>query len=219
MELKPLGDQAVLAYLPDENAAVRFAAAVRAAGPAWLLDVVPAYASVGIFFDPDRAATDEVMGWLATMGECPGIIPNGIPSRRHVIPVCYEMQQDMARVADTTRLSPDDIIRLHAGTEYTVYAIGFVPGFPYLGYLPEPMCGVGRLPAPRVRVEPGSVGMTGRQTGIYPLPRPGGWNLIGRTPLRIFRPEQTPPVLLAAGDRVKFRAITPAEFAQQEGKA
>src|SRR5207244_10203223 len=78
-----------------------------------------------------------------------------------------------------------DVIRLHTATPYTVYAIGFVPGFPYLGYLPPELCGVGRLPSPRVRVEPGSVGLTGRQTGIYPLARPGGWNLIGRTPLTV----------------------------------
>ena len=89
------------------------------------------------------------------------------------------------RVAQLSGLPPDEVIRLHASTEYTVYAIGFCPGFPYLGYLPPPLCGVPRLEAPRLRVEAGSVGLTGRQTGIYTEPRPGGWNLIGRTPLQL----------------------------------
>src|SRR6202042_1859960 len=89
------------------------------------------------------------------------------------IPVCYEMQSDMARGCEHTGLSADDVIRLHTSTEFTVYAIGFAPGFPYLGYLPPELCGVGRLPSPRLRVEPGSVGLTGRQTGVYPLVRPG----------------------------------------------
>ena len=89
----------------------------------------------------------------------------------------------MPRVCEHTGLSADDVIRLHTATEFTVYAIGFVPGFPYMGYLPAELCGVRRLPSPRVRVEPGSVGITGRQTAIYPQASPGGWNLIGRTPL------------------------------------
>jgi inhibitor of KinA len=98
-----------------------------------------------------------------------------------------------------------------------VYAIGFVPGFPYLGYLPTELCGVGRLPSPRVRVEPGSVGLTGRQTGIYPLPRPGGWNLIGRTPLTIvdvasgFFP-------LRVGDSVRFERIDEKGYRELEGE-
>lgn len=224
MELLPLGDQAVLAYLPDEAAAVRFAAAVRAAAPAWLEDVVPAYASVGVFFDADRAGVREVIEWLRANGGRP-------PHRRrsgsddhpprspvtYAIPVCYEMELDLARVGEHTGLSADDVIRLHTGTAFTVYAVGFVPGFPYLGYLPPGLCGVGRLPTPRVRVEPGSVGLAGRQTGIYPLPRPGGWNLVGRTPLTIvdvaagFFP-------LRVGDTVRFERIDGRRFRELEGE-
>ena len=100
----------------------------------------------------------------------------------------------------------DDVIRLHTGTEYTVYAIGFAPGFPYLGYLPAELCGVPRLASPRLQVEPGSVGLTGRQTGIYPLPTPGGWHLIGRSSVKLFLPDSDPPCLFRAGDRVKFFA-------------
>ena len=133
------------------------------------------------------------------------------------IPVCYEFQLDLPRVCEHTGLSPDEVIRLHTSLEYTVYAIGFVPGFPYLGYLPEELCGVPRLDSPRLKVEPGSVGLTGRQTGIYPLARPGGWNLIGRTPLTIvdvkdgFFP-------LRVGDRVRFERIDQQRYRELEGE-
>lgn len=216
LKLTALGDQAVLAYLADEAAAVRFAQAVRAANSPWLLDVVPAYASAGVFFDADQIELAQVMEWLRALA-----LPTGArlreEGRAFTIPVCYEMQLDLARVCEATALSADEVIRLHTATAYTVYAIGFVPGFPYLGYLPPELCGVGRLPSPRVRVEPGSVGLTGRQTGIYPLARPGGWNLIGRTPLTIvdvasgFFP-------LRVGDTVRFARIDEARYRELEGQ-
>jgi len=218
MNLVPLGDQAVLAYLPDEAAAVRFAAAVRAAAPDWLHDVVPAYASVGVFFDADRVTLGDVTGSLrAFPGQRPGTAVPGRSGATHTIPVCYEMAPDLPRVCAHTGLSADDVIRLHAGAAYTVYAVGFVPGFPYLGYLPPELCGVARLPTRRLRVEPGSVGLTGRQTGLYPLPRPGGWNLIGRTPLVVvdvadgFFP-------LRVGDAVRFERIDEKRFGELEGE-
>jgi inhibitor of KinA len=216
MILKPLGDQAVLAYLPDEAAAVRLAQAVRAAAPDWLQDVVPAYASVGVFFDADRVGTGEVVRWLKAVGINP-TARQSPPGRAHVIPVCYEMQLDLARVAEQTGLSGDRVIELHVATEYTVYAVGFVPGFPYLGYLPAALGGVGRLPSPRLRVEPGSVGLTGKQTGIYPLPRPGGWNILGRTPLALVDVADG-YFPLRVGDRVRFQRIDEAEYRRREGE-
>src|SRR5439155_16183924 len=137
--------------------------------------------------------------------------------RTHELPCCYELQLDLARVAGHTGLDAAEVIRLHAATEYTVYAIGFCPGFPYLGYLPPPLCGVPRLPAPRLRVEPGSVGLTGRQTGVYPLPRPGGWNLIGRTPTVLVDPAAG-YFPLRVGDRVRFYRIGAAEYRRREGE-
>ncbi len=217
MILKPLGDQAVLAELPNEAAAVAFAAAVRAAAPGWLQDVVPAYASVGVFFDADRVGLGEVVRWLKTVGVNPTARREEVPPRSHVIPVCYERQLDLARVAELTGLIAEQVIELHAGTEYTVYAIGFVPGFPYLGYLPEPLRGVGRLASPRQRVEPGSVGLAGKQTGIYPLPRPGGWNIVGRTPL-VLVDVAAGYFPLRVGDRVRFRRIDEAEYRRLEGE-
>jgi inhibitor of KinA len=219
----PLGDQAVLAYLPDESAAIRFAGAIRAGALPWLQDIVPAYASIGIFFDADMIGTSDVVKWLTELGassvdgSVAGAQHAAIKPRAFCVPVCYEMQLDMARVCEHTGLSADDVIRLHTSTEFTVYAIGFVPGFPYLGYLPAELCGVGRLPSPRLRVEAGSVGLTGRQTGIYPLPRPGGWNLIGRTP-RIIVDVASGFFPLRVGDRVRFERIDERRYRELEGE-
>ena len=214
MKLVPLGDQAVLAYLPDELAAVALATAARIANPPWLQDVVPAYASVGVFFDADAITSAEVVGWIRQVA-----LPSGSRTNksRHVfvIPVCYEFAPDLPRVCEHTKLTPDDVIRFLTATEFTVYAVGFVPGFPYLGYLPAELAGVPRLTSPGVRVEPGSIGITGRQTAIYPQPSPGGWNLIGRTPLIIVdvAAEFFP---LRVGDRVRFSRIEEVEFRKRE---
>jgi inhibitor of KinA len=211
--LKPLGDQAVLAYLPDEETALRFAAAVRSAGFPWLVDVVPAYASVGVHFDPARAGLTNVR---QALGGLKPVATTAASGKSHVIPCCYEMQLDLARVADRTGLSADQVIETHAAGVYTIYAVGFTPGFPYLGYLPARLCGVPRLPSPRLRVEPGSVGLTGRQTGVYPLARPGGWNLIGRTPLELVHVEDG-YFPLRVGDRVRFARIDESEFRRLAG--
>ena len=227
MNAVPLGDQAVLVYLADEPAAVRFAAAVRAMAPPWLQDIVPAYASVGVFFDADRIGVEEVIGWVRSReGEALAepATPETLPARREprppktcIIPVCYDLGPDLSHVAAHLGLPADEVIRLHTSAEYTVYAIGFVPGFPYLGYLPPGLCGVPRLAAPRLRVEPGSVGVTGRQTAVYPLARPGGWCLIGRTPLVLvdvadgFFP-------LRVGDRVRFTRVDEQRFRELDGE-
>jgi inhibitor of KinA len=123
----------------------------------------------------------------------------------------------LEQVATYTGLTPEEVIRCHQSVTYTVYAIGFVPGFPYLGYLPEVLRGVPRLASPRREVPAGSVGVAGKQTGIYPLPRPGGWHLIGRTPLVIVDVEAA-FFPLAVGDRVRFQAIDPEVFAHLLGR-
>jgi inhibitor of KinA len=212
--LKPLGDQAVLAYLPDEAAAVRLAAAVRAAGFTWLVDVVPAYATVGVYFDPARANLRAVREALSRVKP---VAAEAVAGRSHVIPCCYEMQLDLARVTEHTGLTAEQVIAEHTAAEYTVYAIGFCPGFPYLGYLPPKLTGVPRLASPRLRVEPGSVGLTGRQTGLYPLARPGGWDLIGRTPLELVNVEDG-YFPLRVGDKVRFRRIDEAEYRRLDGQ-
>jgi inhibitor of KinA len=210
----PLGDQALLVYLPDEQTAIHFAASVRQAGFPWLWDIVPAYASVGVYFDADRIRLIEVMEILQELPLSTN--PDSMIGKLHIIPCCYEMQLDLDRVAQRTGLTPDTVIELHTSCEYTVYAIGFCPGFPYLGYLPEPLCGVPRLASPRIRIDPGSVGLTAKQTGLYPLARPGGWNLIGRTPLVVVDVEDG-FFPIRVGDRVRFKRIDESEYRQLDG--
>lgn len=211
----PLGDQAALAYFADEEAALRLAAAARAAAAPWIVDVVQAYTSVALFFNLGRTSFREVAAWLGQV-ETVGNV-QAAPGWPRVIPCCYEMQLDLARVATHLGRSAEEVIRLHGATEYTVYAIGFSPGFPYLGYLPPELSGVPRLERPRVRVEAGSVGLTGRQTGVYPEVRPGGWNLIGRTPLELVNVDDG-YFPLRTGDRVRFDRIEEAEFRRRVGE-
>jgi inhibitor of KinA len=214
--LVPLGDQAALAYFADEAAASRFADSVRQANEAWLVDVVQAYVSVAVFFDPHGADYERVASCLRRL-DAQQVSAQAPAARVHLIPCCYDFALDLDRVAQHTGLTTDEIIQLHSATEYTVYAIGFCPGFPYLGYLPTELCGVPRLDTPRLRVDLGSVGLTGRQTGIYTEPRPGGWNLIGRTPLLLVDVADG-YFPLRTGDRVRFERIDVAEFRRLDGQ-
>jgi inhibitor of KinA len=215
--LVPLGDQGVLAYFEAEVEALHFAEAVREAKDSWLIDVVSAYSSVAVYFDLLRTDFAAVSVRLQQIEQEVKSKPPAGRGRRHEIPCCYELGVDLPRVAEKTGLTTDDIIRLHTGTEYVVYAIGFCPGFPYLGYLPPELCGVPRLESPRVRVDAGSVGMTGRQTGIYTEPRPGGWNLIGRTPLELVNVADG-YFPLFTGDRVRFVRVDEAEYQRRRGE-
>ena len=133
----------------------------------------------------------------------------------HTIPCCYDLALDLDRVSRNTGLSKEEIVTLHSSAVYTVYAIGFCPGFPYLGYLPEKLCGVPRLESPRLRIEAGSVGLTGRQTGIYTEDRPGGWNILGRTPFELVNVADA-YFPLRTGDRVKFEPITENDLSSLE---
>jgi inhibitor of KinA len=215
--VRPLGDAAALAYCGDERAASRLAAAVRRAAPPWLADVVQAYTAVAVHFDPDQTRFAAVAETLRRLLAEPPPASGGDEGRLHLIPCCYALQLDLDRVARHAGLPPEEVIRLHSGTEYTVYAIGFSPGFPYLGYLPPALCGAPRLEAPRLRVPAGAVGLTGRQTGIYPEERPGGWNLIGRTPLRLVDVADG-YFPLRTGDRARFVPIDEAEFRRLLGR-
>ena len=233
MQITPLGDNALVLEVGsviDEPTHRRVQAtwgALAAAPLPAVSELVPAYTTVTVFYNPWAAVQagapeQGITEWLA--GKLRERLKNPPKtekqkSRLVEIPVCYggEFGPDLGRVAAQAKCSPEEVGRRHGKGEYLVHLIGFAPGFPYLGGLPKELH-TPRHAKPRMSVPRGSVGIGGEQTGIYPLTTPGGWNLIGRTPLRIFRPEQNPPVLLAAGDRVRFRAITPAEFAQQEEK-
>lgn len=217
MKLVPLGDQAALAYLPNEAAALSFATAVRETGDPWFVDVVQAYKSVAVFFDLGKVGFADVSGRLKSIWADVGMAEALPQGRLHHIPCCYDLQLDLSRVAMAKAITEEEVIRMHSSTEYTVYAIGFCPGFPYLGYLPEEISGVPRLETPRLKVEAGSVGLTGRQTGIYTEARPGGWNIIGRTPLELVNVKDG-YFPLRTGDRVRFESIDQQEYQRLLGK-
>ncbi len=214
MTIVPLGDQAALIYLEKEEGAGQMAAAVRARQPDWLVDVVQAYKSVAIYFNLDQIHFSQVAEFLQTEISLSEVIQT---ATIHTIPCCYEFQLDLPRIAQQTGLDTEAIIQLHSQTQYTIYAIGFCPGFPYLGYLPASLQGVSRLESPRLRVDAGSVGLTGSQTGIYTEERPGGWNIIGRTPLQLVdvANEYFP---LRTGDKVRFRRVDEREYRDLEGE-
>jgi inhibitor of KinA len=143
-----------------------------------------------------------------------------LPAPRLIeIPVCYggELGPDLEKVAAKRKLKPERVIELHSSQTYRAYFLGFAPGFAYLGDLPDSLA-TPRLATPRKRVPVGSVGIAGKQTAVYPFATPGGWNLLGRTPLRMFQAEREPMELLDVGDEVRFHAITREEFSVLENR-
>jgi len=222
MHIEPLGDSAVVAVLGSRIEAstlasvLRLARAVAAAKGRGIVDVVPAYATLTVFYDPAQFAEPAYDSVCRFVESCASRAapagPEPAPATVE-IPVCYggELGPDLGYVAEHCGRSAAEVSALHAGADYLVHAIGFVPGFPYLGGLPDALR-TPRLDSPRTRVPAGSVGIGGAQTGVYPIEAPGGWRIIGRTPFALFRPDRAPAALLRAGDRVRFRAISAREF-------
>ncbi|HKG26931.1 MAG TPA: 5-oxoprolinase subunit PxpB, partial [Thermomicrobiales bacterium] len=177
-------------------------------------DVVPAYATILIAFDPELTDPQTLE---RAVREIAGALPSGSdkPAREVVIPVAYggEFGPDLGDVAAHTGLTAEEVVSRHVGAAYRVACGGFAPGWDYLMGLP-PELAMPRLANPRTRIPPGSVGIGGEQTGVYPLETPGGWRLIGRTPLRMFDPGRADPFLLHPGDGVRFRAVGVDEYAE-----
>ena len=222
-DIEALADDAWLlrfSLAHDANArAHALAARLRADAPAWLRDLVPAWDSLGVCFDPAAVSPDDVRAWLlAHRDDVPAA---AIATARIVeIPVRYGGDHgiDLDAAAAELGLKPAALIDRHTAPLYTVAMIGFAPGFPYLAGL-DPTLALPRLPTPRSRLPAGSVGIGGAQTGIYPRESPGGWRLLGRTPLRLFDPARASPSLLAPCDRVRFVAIDEARFEALEREA
>ncbi|MGA9335659.1 MAG: 5-oxoprolinase subunit PxpB [Rudaea sp.] len=225
--IEPLGDCALLIRFGeriDENTNARALAAceaLHAANLAGVHDVAPAYASVCVRYDPGAwiAGDDSRLPYARLAGHIAELVEN-VP-RRSVpvkpdtleIPVCYggEFGPDLDAVAAHAGLSVQDVVARHCGADYRVAMLGFAPGFAYLLGLDRALHKPRRAD-PRKRVPAGSVAIGGEQTGIYPRESPGGWNLLGRTPLTLFDQTRDPPALLAPGCSVRFRAIDAAEF-------
>ena len=214
ISLEPLGDRAFLARFATEDEARGWARGVRRSRIGGVEDVVLAYRTVGVHVDPRAIDLSSAGSLLA------GIAPDrdeDHAGRLHQVPVLYD-GADLAEVADRRRLSIGEVIALHAGREYMVKAVGFLPGFPYAGDLPVELAGLPRRDSPRPRVPAGSVAIAGTQTGIYPGESPGGWNLLGRTPWRIADLARG-LVPIRAGDRLRFVAITEEEFRGRDGES
>jgi inhibitor of KinA len=236
MEIVPLGDSALIVRVreqfedaPEEtlNEVLQTFQHLRSAAIPGVIEVAPAYTSVGVFFDPLTLAKasgtpDALFDRLAKRVR--EVVAAGARRGRRVrstrravrvveIPACYdpEFALDIERVAEHAQISASEVVDLHSSAEYRVSCIGFTPGFPFLSGMPKKLA-IPRRETPRKEIPAGSVGIGGAQTGIYPLRSPGGWNLIGRTPLKLFDPTNNPPALLQAGDRVRFRAVTREEF-------
>lgn len=224
-KIYPLGDAALVVQFGDTirediHAEVRALSACLDKHPfGGMIEYVPAYTTVTIFFDPwilsqhgkhnpYENAVSMVQERMAYVKESREYIPRLVK-----IPVCYggEFGPDLQFVASYKGLSVEEVIAIHSGVDYLVYMIGFAPGFPYLGGMDEGIASP-RKESPRAIIPAGSVGIAGTQTGIYPIETPGGWQLIGRTPLLLFYPHKNPPTLLKAGDIVRFEPITKDEY-------
>jgi inhibitor of KinA len=219
--IAPLGDSAILVRFGDtidpavNDAVLALAASLDAMPLVGQRDLTVAYASLAVHCDPLAA-------------ECPGLdaivrsvrerverleVRSDASPRLVDIPVCYDasVAPDVAAVAEHAGVAVDEVAALHSAAEYRVYMIGFTPGFPYLGGL-DARLAMPRRGTPRAHVPAGSVAIGGAQTGIYPSESPGGWWVIGRTPVRLFEPERDPPSLLVPGDRVRFVPIAREEL-------
>jgi KipI family sensor histidine kinase inhibitor len=214
--LEAIADDALLLRIGDRidattNARVHaLCERIRSRRPPWLRDLVPAYASAGLFFDARLIDASGAEAWLRDqLAALPSDANLSAATARSVdIPVVYggEAGPDLESAAAELGITPSQLAQRHAAGEYMVAMIGFAPGFPYLLGL-DPALALPRLATPRTSVAAGSVGIGGAQTGIYPRESPGGWRLIGRTPLVLFDPAQESPALLMPGDRVRFVAV------------
>ena len=223
---KPLGERALIvefgnAINPQINRKVH--ALHEAVADSHLLGIsecVPTYCSLVIVYDPLRQRYEDLVQAVKKMEATLDTYSSKSKPRKATIPVIYggEFGPDLPQIADYHSLSESEVIQIHAEREYMVYMIGFIAGFPYLGELADKIA-TPRRETPRTRVLEGSVGIAEKQTGIYPREAPGGWQIIGKTPLKLFDPSWPMPALLQAGDLVRFKPISTAKFEQIRAKA
>jgi len=181
-------------------------------------ETIPTYRSLLIIYDPATTNPTKLQKEILDFEELLSQIEVPPPDTVE-IPVCYggKFGPDIRFVAEHNSITEDDVVRIHSGAEYHIYMIGFTPGFPFLGGLPK-VLHTPRLETPRSFVPERSVGIANNQTGIYPLASPGGWQLIGKTPLKLFAPEHSNPFIYKVGDRIKFKPISAEDYARLAGR-
>lgn len=219
----PCGDQAVTVEWGstiDEhiNRQVHaFARKVEALSHPAITEVVPTYRSATVHYRPEVFSYEELNQLLAPLAQGSTEEAEELPVVE--IPVCYggEYGPDLLEVAQHCSLTPEEVIARHTAPTYRIYMLGFTPGFPYLGGM-DPSIAAPRRKEPRIHIPAGSVGIAGEQTGVYPIVSPGGWQLIGRTPLRLFDPQREQPILLSAGAGIRFVPIDEETFRKMEEK-
>ena len=219
----PCGDQAVTVEWGstiDEhiNRQVHaFARKVEALSHPAITEVVPTYRSATVHYRPEVLSYEELNQLLAPLAQGSAEEAEELPVVE--IPVCYggEYGPDLEEVAQHCSLTPEEVIARHTAPTYRIYMLGFTPGFPYLGGM-DPSIAAPRRKEPRIHIPAGSVGIAGEQTGVYPIVSPGGWQLIGRTPLRLFDPQREQPILLSAGAGIRFVPIDEETFRKMEEK-
>jgi KipI family sensor histidine kinase inhibitor len=222
LRLSPLGDAAVYAEFGDKldletNQSLQaLAAALRARALPWIRDVVPALCGIAVHFDPYHPELPApVLGQFEAMLQEVFKSASKFEGSERVVevPVCYDpvFALDLEEVSSLTRVPKQDVQKLHAASKHSVLMVGFAPGQPYIGGL-DAKLSVPRRASPRKQMPAGSVAIANAQTCVYPYETPGGWSIIGRTPLRVFDPAREPASLFAPGDRVRFFAITRTEF-------
>lgn len=211
LHIAPLGEAALTASLGDRvdpalNRRVHaLAEAVRQAAWPGVTAVVPAYATLSLFYEPQIVSFEALAARLQALAAILPDAADAAPAREIVLPVRYD-GPDLAEVAARTGLSVEAVVARHTGRRYRVYLMGFVPGFAYLGELDAALV-LPRRETPRPRVPAGSVAIAGAQTAVYPLATPGGWHLLGHTDARLFDPSREAPSLLRPGDWVRFKAV------------
>lgn len=223
ISLRSMGDRGLLLEFgktihPEINGRVRrMALALQSRPIDGIVEVIPAYTTLLIRYDPLTLPLAALEKHLHQIVEVLQGLPLPEPKLTH-IPVVYggPYGPDLEFVAQYHRLTPEEVIRLHCSRPYLIYMIGFMPGYPYMGELPEALV-TPRLKTPRLSVPKGSVAIAQRQTGIYSMESPGGWQIIGRTPIELFDPHRDPPALLRMGDQVQFYPITEKEFLEWNG--
>lgn len=224
--IEPLGDSAVIVEFGTEidesiyRHVQQLIQLFEETKPKWLIEYVPAYTTVTVFYDPLSIRTEfpyayvrqEIDALLSTKK-----IAQKIRAKTVDIPVCYggEFGPDLAYVAKYNGLTEEEVVDIHSSGDYLVYMLGFAPGFPYIGGM-SPKIATPRRKTPRLKIPARSVGIAGHQTGIYPIETPGGWQLIGKTPLPLFNVNENRPTLLQPGDRIRFIPISAEQFREME---